>query len=103
MGKTLLAGDYLGVKVLIDPLGVGLNLENSQYANIKSSKAVFYIPMSYVIDGVDTLLNFKDANRRTYTEISIVLPDNSFSWNLTAVSPVIAVGNDVIYQVGVQQ
>jgi hypothetical protein len=103
MGKIILAGDYLGIKVLIDPIGVGLNFENLQYANIKSSKSVFYIPMTYMVNGVETQLLFRDTSGKLYSTIEFTLPDNSFKWTLTAVSPVIAVGNDIIYQIGVQQ
>jgi hypothetical protein len=102
-GKIVLTGDYLNVKVLIDPLGVGLNTENLQYANIKSSKAVFYIPMTYMVNEAEMPLNFRDIiTGKPYSTIELTLPDNSFKWTLTGISPEIAFGNNFIYQVGVQ-
>ncbi|MDP4224824.1 MAG: hypothetical protein Q8910_00440 [Bacteroidota bacterium] len=104
MGKPVLPGaDYLGVKVFIDPTGVGLNYDQYQYGNIKSSKAVFYIPLTYLDNGVETALNFRDESGKAYPFITFSLLDNSFKWELTAINPIVTIGNEALYQVGVQQ
>jgi hypothetical protein len=105
MGQIISEGSYSNVKVFIDPVGEGLNYENQKFANIKTAKAVFYLPISYKV-----IIN-SDTNASMYVPIELnnkknikfSLPNSSFSWSITAVTPIVTVGNEALYQVGVQQ
>lgn len=103
MGQFVDQGVYQNVKVLIDPIGEGLNYENQKFGNIKSAKAVFYLPVSYKVTNYDTGETYDVAiDLKSKASIKFSLPDGSFLWTIAAVSPIVAVGNEVLYQVGVQ-
>lgn len=102
MGQFVDQGVYQNVKVLIDPIGEGLNYENQKFGNIKSAKAVFYLPVSYKVTNYDTGETYDVAiDLKSKQYIKFTLPDG-FSYTIAAVSPIVAVGNEVLYQVGVQ-
>jgi len=95
-GEDQLKGTYENVKVFQDVVKNSA-FERNDYANIMEGKSVFQIPFSYILNGSEVQLDFKDKENIT---IEIIASGQVFQ--IDRVIPFDQIGDGFLCQLAVQ-